>query len=123
MAAKVSVVNVQPMGNQLRVVFKLILTGNYPTGGDVVDFTTPQQDPSFIGTVPSVVDATGPAVTLDIWDQSGDIANGVFPVIGTAQNNNKVKFTTAFNTELGAGAYPGGLLAANVVGEAIFNKV
>lgn len=122
MALAIKISNVQAAGQQLRVAFNITPSGNYITGGDTLDFTTATQDPAFVGML-AAIESFGPAVSLDVWDASGNIANGVFPIIGTALNNNKLKFTSAFNTELGAGAYPGSLTGGKLQGEAIFNKL
>src|SRR5271166_2544258 len=122
MSAQVQISNVQPMGNQFRVAFNVILTGNYPTGGDTLNFATATQDPNFVGMVPMVDASQGP-ISLDVWDMGGNITNGVFPVLGANPTNSKLKFTSAFNTELGAGAYPASITSSKIAGEAIFNKM
>jgi hypothetical protein len=116
---QVQIVRVVPIGNQVRVSFNVIPSGNYVTGGDTLDFTQAIPDPTFFGGAP-YIPSSQPAVDLDVWDVGGNIANGVFPVIGSAQNNNKVKFTSAFNAELAAGAYPASITGSKLMGEAIF---
>jgi len=124
MSLQVKITSVQAVGQQLRVAFNLIPSGNYTTavGGDTLDFTTAVPDPAFVGML-AAIESFGPALSLDVWDAGGNLANGIFPVIGTALNNNKVKFTSAFNTELGSGAYPGSITGSKLQGEAIFNKL
>lgn len=119
MSLQVQIVRVTPDKNQVRVAFNVIPSGNYVAGGDTLDFTKAIADPTFFGAAPFIPSAQGP-VSLDVWDEGGNLANGVFPVLGTTQSNNKVKFTTAFNTELGAGAYPGSITGSKLAGEAIF---
>lgn len=127
MPLQVQVTAVKSEGDHLRVSFNLIPSGNYTTavGGDTVDFTKATVDPTATsGKVAAAVPIQsdqGP-VEFDVWDSGGNLANGVFPAMGTAQNNNKLKFTSAFNTELGTGAYPAAILASKLQGEAIFPK-
>lgn len=124
MPLQVQITNIQPIGNQLRVAFKVIPSGSYTTaiGGDTLDFTKATVDPSYVGMAPAIPASQGP-ICLDVWDAGGNIANGVQAVMGTTQANSKVKFTSAFNTELGTGAYPAPILATQLQGEAIFNKL
>lgn len=125
MALQVQVTAVQSIGDQLRVSFNVVASGNYATGGDTLDFTKATVDPTATsGKVAAGVPVQsdmGP-IELDVWDAGGNIANGVFPVIGSTQANNKVKFTSAFNTELAAGAYPASITGSKLQGEAIFPK-
>jgi hypothetical protein len=118
---QVSITKVIADGQNCRVSFNLIPSGNYVAGGDIVDFTKAVQDPAFFGTVPYIPSDQGP-IDFDVWDAGGNIANGVFPVAGSTQSNNKVKFTSAFNTELAAGAYPAAITGTKLQGEAVFNK-
>jgi hypothetical protein len=122
---QVQVTAVKSEGDHLRVSFNLVASGNYVTGGDTVDFTKATIDPTATsGKVAAAVpiQSDQAPVEFDVWDSGGNIANGVFPVIGAAQNNNKVKFTSAFNTELGAGGYPPAITGSKLQGEAIFPK-
>jgi len=122
MAAKISVVSINSAGQQVRVAFNLVLTGNYPTGGDILDFTQILQDAAFqgiFGNIPS----SQPPQQIDIWSQSGNLANHYYPVVGALQTNSKVKIDSAFNTELNAGAYPAGVTGDKIIGEAIFPKM
>lgn len=125
MPLQVQVTAVQTMGDHLRVSFNLIPSGNYVVGGDTVDFTKATVDPAAtsgkVGAAVPIQSDQGP-VEFDVWDASGNLANAVFPVIGAAQNNCKLKFTTAFNTELTAIAYSAAILASKLQGEAIFPK-
>lgn len=118
---QVQIVRVVPIGMQVRVSFNVIPSGNYTTGvgGDPLNFANAIADPSFFGNVPLINSDQAP-VDLDVWDAGGNLANGVFPVLGTTQANCAVKFTSAFNTELGTGAYPASILNSKLMGEAIF---
>src|SRR6267142_1100828 len=122
MAVKVSIQNVSKIvGGQgaFFVTGVLVLTGNYVTGGDTIDFTAAVADPALVGGAGAFLECSLPLQQLDIWSQSGNIANTYFPVIGTTQKNCKVKIVSAFNTELGAGAYPAAILADNIAFAAI----
>src|SRR5438270_710912 len=74
MAAVVSITSINSVGQQIRVAFNLILTGNYPTGGDTVNFATAVQDPAFVG-MAAAVEALGAPISLDIWDQGGNLTD------------------------------------------------
>jgi hypothetical protein len=125
MAIAMAIQYISAQGSQLRVGFTLTPSGNYPTGGDTVDFTTATQDPEFVGPV-AAVEAFGPPLSLDIWSDAGNTALGYFPIEGTTNKNCKVKIVTAFNTEASAGAYSSvaaSALTDSIVGEATFNKL
>jgi hypothetical protein len=104
-----------------RVTFNIIPSGNYTTGvgGDVLDFTQAVADPAFIGLIPQVIQLSAP-ISLDVWSQGGNIANQYVANLGTALNNSRMKITTAFNTELGTGAYPGSVTGDKICGEAVW---
>ena len=121
MALQVQIVRITPIGNQVRVSFNVIPSGNYTTGigGDPLNFANAIADPSFFGAVASIPSSQGP-VDLDVWDVGGNLANGVFPVKGSTQANSAVKFSSAFNTELGTGPYPASILNSVLEGEAVF---
>lgn len=87
-------------------------------GGDTVDFTKATQDPAFVGPAAVIPSSLAP-VSFDVWDVSGNLANGYFPVLGSLQTNCKLKITSAFNTELGSGAYPATI---QLQGTAVFRK-
>lgn len=110
------------VGQQIRVLFNLILSGVYPAGGDTLDFTQIVQDATFqglFGNIPS----SQPPQQVDIWSQNGNLANHYYPVLGVLQTNSKVKIDSAFNTELNAGAYPASVTGDKIIGEAIFPKM
>src|SRR5271168_587966 len=118
MAALVSISSINGAGQQLRVLFNIILSGNYPAGGDPISFATAVQDPAFAGMLGGVEASQAP-VSLDCWDASGNIINDVHPVLGTTYVNSKVKFTaSAAGPEFTPGAYSAGLLASKILGEA-----
>lgn len=122
MATSVSITKVIADGQDCTVYFNLPLSGSYVTGGDTVDFTKAVQDAAFVGQAAIVPSSLAP-VSLQIWDASGNILNQIAPVLGSAQNNCKVKFGAAstFGTEFAAGAYSAGLLASKLEGQAVFH--
>ena len=122
MALAMSITSVQAAGQQLRVTFKLAASGNYSTGGDTVNFATATQDPLFQGMI-AAIEALGAPLYMSVQSNSGNIANLYFPVLGTGPTNNKLKIISAYNTELSAGPYPGGVTGDTIVGEAIFAKL
>lgn len=123
MATQVSITKVVADGQDCSVFFNLPLTGNYVAGGDTVDFTKAVQDAAFQG-MGAQIPANLAPVSLDIWDASGNVVNQIGPVLGSAQNNCKVKIGAAstFGTEFAAGAYSAGLLASKLEGCAVFHK-
>lgn len=123
MALTPSVTNIASLSSGLLVSFNLTPSGNYTTGvgGDTVDFSKIVQDPAFLG-MALYIDSSQPPQNFDVWDSGGNLANGVFPVQGTTFNNSKVKFTSAFNTELGSGAYPAAITGSKLQGQALFPK-
>jgi hypothetical protein len=125
MAMAVSITYVDATGPVIRVGFNLTPSGTYTTGGDTVNLASATQDPAFQGMLPQI-EALGAPIDLDIWDGGGNLANPVFPVLGSTQANNKVKVATAFNTELGnAVSYSGNLISggSKLMGEAVFQKL
>lgn len=124
MPVSVSIQNINAQNNGAIVVTgKLIFSGNYPTGGDTVDFTAAVADPALVGGAGPFIESSLPPMNFDAWSQTGLLADAYLPVIGTTQKNNKVKVVTAFGTELGAGAYPAAVIADNVGFQASFFKL
>jgi len=74
----------------------LTFSGNYPTGGDTLDFTT-------------VADKLPSDTIVQAFaeSQNGNGGNFYIPVAGTAMNNWKLKCFVPAGTEITAGAYPG----------------
>src|SRR6266576_830960 len=127
MAVKVSVQNVLAIrGGQgaFLVSGVLVLTGNYVSGGDAVDFTAAVADPALVGGAGPFIDSSLAVENFDVWSQGGNITNPYFAVIGTTQKNCKLKVVTAFNTELGNGvAYSAAILSDNIGFMAIFSNL
>jgi hypothetical protein len=85
----------------------LTFSGNYPAGGDTIDWTTVIGFGADNGRV-FVVQALP-----DAGFAAGSTGDTYGYVAGTALNNGKIKINTASNTELAAGAYP-----ARITGDA-----
>jgi hypothetical protein len=80
--------------NLFYAIASLTFSGNYPTGGDTLDFTT-------------VADRLPSTQILQVCAESQNGNAGYYvPVQGTALNNWKLKAFTSGGTELTAGAYP-----------------
>jgi hypothetical protein len=80
--------------NLFYAVGTLAFSGNYPTGGDTLDFTT-------------VADKLPSDQILQVTADSQNGNSGYYvPVQGSALNNWKLKCFSGGGTELSAGAYP-----------------
>ena len=91
-------------------------SGNYPAGGDTVDFT-------------SINDkiASGECVQFSAWSTNGNLLFQYVPLGSgaTALNAWKLKISGSgtFGTELAAGAYPAGVTGDKVAWAATFRKL
>ena len=94
--------NPNPHGMGKEIPYDLVLTptGNYATGGDVVDFTT----------VP-LVKASRPPMSVMFYNFPGGYNAEWIRATPDAVNTGKVKIYSASGTELTAGAYPAALTA------------
>jgi len=80
--------------NLFYAIGTLAFSGNYPTGGDTLDFTT-------------VADKLPSDQIIQVFADSQNGNAGYYvPVQGTALNNWKLKAFNGGGTELSAGAYP-----------------
>jgi hypothetical protein len=80
--------------NFVYAIATLTFTGNYPTGGDTLDFTT-------------VADKLPSSQIVQAFAESQNGNSGYYvPVQGSAMNNWKLKAFIAGGTEVTAGAYP-----------------
>lgn len=127
----VTITNIQGAGGELRVSFRIVPSGTYLTGGEVVNLAAAAQDISFEG-LAAAIPASGAPISFQIWDQSGNThrlaTTGVFGIAGTSPANGRMACVTADGTELAAAAaYPATVLAAGaaggLVGEAVFHKL
>ena len=81
--------------NFIYAVAALTFSGNYPTGGDTLDFT-------------QVTNQLPSDTIVQVFAESQNGNSGYYiPVQGTALNNWKLKAFVGGGTEIGAGAYPG----------------
>lgn len=87
--------NVDSSGNNfVYATATLTFSGNYPTGGDTLDFTT-------------VADKLPSMTLIQVVAESQNGNSGYYvPVQGTALNNWKLKALVGGGTEITAGAYP-----------------
>jgi hypothetical protein len=87
--------NVDGSGNNfLYAIGTLAFSGNYPTGGDTLDFTT-------------VADKLPSTQLIQVFADSQNGNAGYYvPVAGSALNNWKLKAFSGGGTEISAGAYP-----------------
>ncbi len=122
MPLAVTITKIEMSGQHVYAQGYITFSGNYPTGGDTLDFTQATADANFEGLIPALMTAYGPD-GLAVGSVNGNIANQYFPVQGSALNNSKIKVVTAFNTELAAGAYPGSVTADKVAWSAAFRKL
>ena len=75
----------------------LTFSGNYPTGGDTLDFT-------------QVADKLPSTQIIQVFADSQNGNGGYYvPVQGSALNNWKLKCFSGGGTEVSAGAYPGSI--------------
>jgi hypothetical protein len=80
--------------NLFYAIGTLAFSGNYPTGGDTLDFTT-------------VADKLPSDQLIQVFADSQNGNSGYYvPVQGSALNNWKLKAFTGGGTEVSAGAYP-----------------
>ena len=123
MAIQVSIQNINAFDNIITVSGLLLVTGNYVAGGDTIDFTKAVADPGFTGLTP-VIPSSGPPQDLDVWSVGGNLVNQYCAVIGSGQNNSKMKVSAAstFGTEFTAGAYSAAILADTIAFQANFKK-
>jgi hypothetical protein len=83
--------------NFVYAVATLTFSGNYPTGGDTLDFTT-------------VADKLPSTQIVQAFAESQNGNSGYYvAVAGTALNNWKLKALNGGGTEITAGAYPAGV--------------
>lgn len=136
MPAQVSLQTIDALGAEIYVSFNVTLSGNYPTGGDPLNFsaggTLPAtQDPSFIGLLAAV--ESSQLLQFDVWDQSGAAINGANSINVAAVRASanpatgaKIKcgaLAASPTTEHAAAAYESQYTGASITGFAIFTKL
>ena len=95
---------------------QLVLSGNYVTGGDTIDFT------AIASYLPSTV-----LRQLKVWSQAGQLAHQLVPSGGPATALNAWRLfcgaASTFGTQLAAAAYPAALTGDTIMFEATFEKL
>jgi len=80
--------------NFVYAIANLAFSGNYPVGGDTLDFTT-------------VADKLPSTQVVQVFAESQNGSSGYYSAVqGSALNNWKLKVFNGGGTELAAGAYP-----------------
>jgi len=121
MALTENVLKYSPAGVPDRLFLQLVFTGNYATGGDTLNLNPSAfKDPNGKGILgyPENVPKEGVAV----FSQNFTGAYALYSaqvVPGTTLGNFKVQIATG-GVELGAGAYPAGILNQSIVVEVPF---
>ena len=95
----INITQVQENTDGVEVFGTLTLSGNYPTGGDTIDWTT------VIGAATENGRIFTPSKIPYFGQGRGHTGDQYSYVAGTTLNNGKIKINTASNTELGAGGY------------------
>ncbi len=106
MAIASSLIALDPTRRSVRRTLALAFSGNYPTGGDALDLTATANPNGFEG---AHAFSLNPAV-YGVRNVPDGYTAEILP--GAAPNAWKVKWYTASNTELAAGAYPAGISGA-----------
>lgn len=74
MSAQVQIQNIDGQSGSLKVTGIIVLSGNYATGGDVLNFAAATQDPTFIGLVPAIESQS--LLNLDVYSMNGSSIGG-----------------------------------------------
>jgi hypothetical protein len=142
MAAQVQIQSVQAAGQNIIVTFTVVLSGNYPTGGDSLNFTSSGtlpaiQDPAFVGMVAAIESSN--LLQADVWSQGGQQIAGAssvsYDVVRTTSGSPpscnpatglKLKVGAVGanpTTEHAASAYEAAYTGDAVTGMAVFTKL
>lgn len=122
MALAISIISVEPVGMDLRVIFQAVASSSYSTGGDTLDFTSVTQNALFVGPV-AAIPSSLPPKSIRVASAGGQIKYQYVPSIGSAQNNCLLLVTSAFNTQIAATTYPAEVTGDTIIGEAVFTKL
>ena len=136
MPAQVQINNVEASGQAIYVSGFIVLSGNYPTGGDPLNFATAVQDPSFIGLLAGIESAA--VLNVDVWSMGGSGLNGAnstnYQIVATKTGSpaminpaTGVKLKVAAlsatpSTEHSAGAYESQYTSDTIAFMAVFTK-
>lgn len=74
MAAQVQINNVDASGSSIKVSGFIVLSGNYPSGGDVLNFAAATADLSFEGILPAIISSS--LLTLLVDSMGGSAIAG-----------------------------------------------
>lgn len=111
MSLAISISSVDAAADNVYVFGSLTVSGSYSTGGDTLDFTT----------VASLVPAS--LAPLQVWI-GGSTGDNYAWIKGATLNSQKVKISTASNTELAAATYPSRITGdTSIQFEAVFSKL
>jgi len=142
MAAQVQIQSVDAAGQNIYVVFKVVLSGNYVAGGDPLNFTgggtlPATQDPAFIGLVAAIESSS--LLQISVESQGGAQIAGASttnysslvspsgsPTTINPQTGVKLKVQALgnnFSVEHAAAAYEAAYLNDIITGFAVFNKL
>lgn len=132
MAAAVQITSVDAAGQNIYITFTVVPSGNYPVGGDVLNFAAAVADPSYVGLLPQAMSSN--LLQCDLWSQGGNLGRTYTAIItktGTPATVNpatgvKMKVNSAqgtFGSEHSASAYDADILADVITGWALFTKL
>lgn len=122
MPLAITITSVIPQGTDFFVMFNLVASGSYTTGGDTLDFTGATIDPTFVGEFPPQIPTSKGPKQLDVWSQGGNVTQFYVTSLGSALNNNKVLVYTASGSQIAASSYPAGVTGDKITGSAVFSK-
>lgn len=131
MAVVLTIQTVDALGAEIYVSFNVALSGNYPTGGEVLNFATAAADVSYVGLLASIMSSD--LLQVDVWSQGGNLAFQYAPIVTKAGSPSvinpatgvklKVSASATFGTEHAASAYEAGITGDLITGFAIFTKM
>lgn len=131
MSAALQITNIDGSGNSMYVTFNIVVSGNYPPGGEVLNFAAAALDPAFQGIAARIISSN--LLQVDIWGQGGGSIGSnqtnyvasctkVSGVINPATGVKMKVATLGALTEHGATAYESQYLTDLITGMAVFSK-
>lgn len=134
MAAQIQINSVDATGQNVVVTGFIVLTGNYPTNGDPLNFALAIADPTYVGMLPAV-ESSG-LLNIDAWSMAGSQIGANFtdydvsctkagsPPIISPVTGAKLKCAALATpgTEHSAGAYESQYLNDLIAFMAVFTK-